>query len=60
VLYVSFNYRLGALGYPQGQEAEDIGALNLGLKDQLTALQWIQQNIGAFGGDKEKVGSIGR
>ncbi|THV05188.1 extracellular triacylglycerol lipase precursor [Dendrothele bispora CBS 962.96] len=59
VLHVSFNYRLGALGYPQGQEAADAGALNLGLKDQLTALQWVQQNIGTFGGDKEKVTTMG-
>ncbi len=31
------------------------GALNLGLKDQVTALQWIQANIESFGGDKSKV-----
>ena len=55
MIYVSFNYRLGPLGFPQGQEAADKGALNIGLKDQLTALEWIQLNIGAFGGDKSKV-----
>ena len=35
--------------------AADRGSLNLALKDQLTALEWVQANIGAFGGDKEKV-----
>ncbi|KAJ7745866.1 Alpha/Beta hydrolase protein, partial [Mycena maculata] len=54
VIYVNFNYRLGPLGFPQGLEADKKGALNLALKDQLTALEWVQLNIGTFGGDKEK------
>lgn len=45
----------GPLGFPQGREADMKGALNLALKDQLTALEWVQLNIGTFGGDKEKV-----
>ena len=72
MIYVNFNYRLGPLGFPQGQEglftvsmvlhlltidlADDRGALNLALKDQIAALEWIQANIGEFGGDKKKVG----
>jgi len=52
---VSFNYRLGPLGFPQGQEAVDRHALNLGLKDQQAALIWIRDNIDTFGGDKTKV-----
>ncbi|KAG7439417.1 alpha/beta-hydrolase [Guyanagaster necrorhizus] len=55
IIYVNYNYRLGPLGFPQGQEAESRGQLNLGLRDQLTALEWVQQNIGLFGGDKTKV-----
>ncbi|CDO72172.1 hypothetical protein BN946_scf184970.g24 [Trametes cinnabarina] len=55
IVYVDFNYRLGALGFPQGVEATSRGALNLGLKDMLTALQWVQHNIVAFGGDPSKV-----
>ena len=38
VIYVNFNYRVGPWGFPQGSEAIQEGALNLGLKDQLTAL----------------------
>ncbi|KAJ7759734.1 extracellular triacylglycerol lipase precursor [Mycena maculata] len=60
VIYVNFNYRLGPLGFPQGLEAEMKGALNLALKDQLTALEWVQLNIGAFGGDKKKVTVFGQ
>jgi hypothetical protein len=55
VIYVNFNYRVGPLGFPQGQEADDKGALNLGLKDQLAALEWVQLHIQAFGGDRTKV-----
>lgn len=57
MIYVSFNYRLGPLGFPPGREAAATDALNLGFKDQLAALHWIQDNIGAFNGDKSKVGS---
>ncbi|KAJ7059294.1 extracellular triacylglycerol lipase precursor [Mycena amicta] len=55
VIYVNYNYRVGPLGFPQGQEADNRGALNLGLRDQLAALEWVQANIGLFGGDKTKV-----
>ena len=55
IVYASFNYRLGPFGFPTGTDAENNLAFNLGLKDQLAALEWIQANIGAFGGDKTKV-----
>ncbi|KAJ3802306.1 esterase 1 [Lentinula aff. detonsa] len=59
IVYVNFNYRLGPLGFPQGQEAANNKALNLGLHDQIAALTWVQENIGAFGGDKTKVTVFG-
>ncbi|ESK81637.1 extracellular triacylglycerol lipase precursor [Moniliophthora roreri MCA 2997] len=59
VIYASLNYRLGPLGFPQGTEAEQKGALNLGLKDQLTALEWIKRNIATFGGNPAKVTVFG-
>ncbi|KAJ7662161.1 extracellular triacylglycerol lipase precursor [Mycena polygramma] len=60
IIYVSFNYRLGPLGFPQGPEATNQGLLNLGLRDQIIALEWIQANIAAFGGDPAKVTAFGQ
>ena len=60
---VSFNYRLGIFGFidfseiPGGENYPD--ALNLGLLDQIVALQWIKENISAFGGDPENITVIG-
>ncbi|KIJ94871.1 hypothetical protein K443DRAFT_11797 [Laccaria amethystina LaAM-08-1] len=53
IIYVNFNYRIDPLGFPQGQET-----VNRGLKDQVTALEWIQQNIGIFGGDMKKLTTL--
>ena len=55
IIGVSINYRLSFLGFPSGKEPMDAGATNLGLKDQRIALEWIQENIRAFGGDPGKV-----
>ena len=59
VVFVSFNYRLGIFGFadfsevPGGEAYAD--APNLGLLDQIAALQWVKENIAAFGGDPERV-----
>ncbi|RXW15273.1 hypothetical protein EST38_g10582 [Candolleomyces aberdarensis] len=59
LIFVNFNYRLGPLGFPQGQEADNQRSLNLGVLDQMAALEWVQENIGSFGGDKKKVTIFG-
>lgn len=51
MVFVSINYRLGADGFMHFPDA--IG--NRGLLDQIAALQWVQQHIGAFGGDPARV-----
>ncbi|KAL1742048.1 Alpha/Beta hydrolase protein [Schizophyllum fasciatum] len=51
VIYVSMNYRVAAFGFLASQEVKDAGVGNLGLQDR----RWVQQYIGAFGGDPEKV-----
>ncbi|CAL1265778.1 unnamed protein product [Larinioides sclopetarius] len=61
-VFVSFNYRLGALGFMAldilSQTPQDARG-NYGLWDQIIALQWVQHNIRAFGGDPEKVTIFG-
>ncbi|EME22932.1 carboxylesterase/lipase family protein [Rhodococcus triatomae] len=62
VVYVSLNYRVGALGYLDfsGHSTADRRFdSNLGLRDQIAALQWVQRNIAAFGGDPGNVTLFG-
>ncbi|XP_049938848.1 esterase B1-like [Schistocerca serialis cubense] len=57
VLLVTFNYRVGSIGFLSLQNDDIPG--NAGLKDQVFALQWVQRNIAAFGGDPDKVTIFG-
>lgn len=57
VVVVTVNYRLGMLGYLR---SPDISDGNLGLADQLAALQWVHDNIAAFGGDPDAVTIAGQ
>lgn len=62
VVYVSFNYRLGPLGYldfSSYSTRDRPFASNLGLRDQVALLKWVRENIGAFGGDAENVTVFG-
>lgn len=53
-IVVTFNYRLGALGFMYIQNNSNIIG-NYGIMDQRMLLEWIQKNIHYFGGDKNKV-----
>ncbi|EED83923.1 hypothetical carboxylesterase, partial [Postia placenta Mad-698-R] len=55
VVFVSANYRLNAFGFLAGEEVQQAGLGNVGLRDQRFAMQWIQSNINAFGGDGSKL-----
>ncbi|KAI9674702.1 MAG: hypothetical protein M1817_001605 [Caeruleum heppii] len=59
VVYVSINYRLGAFGWLGGPSLQANGTANAGLYDQRLALEWVQQNIKAFGGDPKRVTVVG-
>ncbi|CAG7719445.1 unnamed protein product [Allacma fusca] len=57
VVLVTMNYRLGALGFLSTGDAVSPG--NNGLKDQVLALQWVQENIHHFGGDPNRITIFG-
>ncbi|XP_065207273.1 esterase E4-like [Planococcus citri] len=56
-VYVNFNYRLHVLGFLNLDLPECSG--NAGLKDAVLALQWVKQNIQAFGGDPNNITLFG-
>lgn len=60
VVYVTINYRLGALGFLNLPQLAGEGAGNYGLLDQQAALRWVQANIAAFGGDPRNVTIAGQ
>jgi len=63
VVVVTINYRLGPLGFldPSGLHGS-AGRFetNLGLRDQIAALRWVADNIGAFGGDPGNITLFGQ
>ncbi len=60
VVVVTINYRLGAFGFLNHPELRERGVpANLGIRDQVRALEWVRENIAAFGGDPENVTIFG-
>ena len=59
---VTVNYRLGIMAWadftqiPGGEEYTDF---NLGIRDQICALEWVQENIESFGGNPDNVTIFG-
>lgn len=63
IVVVSFNYRLGRLGFfahPALLAANERPVGNYGYMDQIAALRWVQTNIETFGGDPQHVTLIGQ
>ncbi|KAE9367006.1 cholinesterase [Stipitochalara longipes BDJ] len=56
VIVVTFNYRLNILGFPGAPGIQQ----NVGLLDQRMALEWIRDNIAAFGGDCNRITAFGQ
>ncbi|MGO1315830.1 MAG: carboxylesterase/lipase family protein [Cellulomonadaceae bacterium] len=62
MVYVSVNHRIGALGYLDLSDrsvSERRFESNLALRDQVAALEWVRDNIAAFGGDPGNVTLLG-
>ena len=64
VVFVSINYRVGVMGFmahPElSKESGNNASGNYGFLDQIAALQWVQKNIAAFGGDPNNVTIAGQ
>ncbi len=64
IIVIAVNYRLNIFGWfvhpDLSAEAESKTSGNYGLLDQVAALKWVQQNIGKFGGDPQKVMIMGQ
>lgn len=64
IVYVSINYRLGVFGFMAHpaltKESSHNASGNYALLDQVAALQWVKDNIAAFGGDPNKVTIAGQ
>ncbi|KAJ8674898.1 hypothetical protein QAD02_010684 [Eretmocerus hayati] len=58
VIVVTFNYRLGPLGFLNLQHKDALG--NAGLKDQNLVLRWVKRNIINFGGDPDRITIFGQ
>lgn len=62
VVLVTANYRLGLMAWPDFTEVkggEEYTDLNLGIRDHIAALEWVQKNISQFGGDPDNVTIFG-
>ena len=65
VVVVTFNYRLGPFGWfahpalATAERSREDDSGNYGTLDQIAALEWVRDNIGAFGGDKSNVTVFG-
>ncbi len=63
VVLVTINYRLGPFGFlahpALSEESSHDSSGNYGILDQIAALEWVQRNIAAFGGDPDRVTIFG-
>ena len=62
IVSVFANYRVGPLGYLSHEDIRKQYGRdgNFGLDDQLTAIRWVKQHIGDFGGDGENITLLGQ
>ncbi|MDE5670409.1 MAG: carboxylesterase family protein, partial [Eubacterium sp.] len=62
IIMVAFNYRLGPFGFCSHPDLTDANGTcgNYGLFDQTIAIQWVKDNISAFGGNPDKITLMGQ
>ncbi|KAK0751579.1 Alpha/Beta hydrolase protein [Schizothecium vesticola] len=55
IVFVNFNYRVGALGFLASERVREDGDLNVGMLDQRMLMEWVKKHIASFGGDPDHV-----
>lgn len=60
IMHVAMNYRLGFFGFATSDSLKEEGSMNAGLRDQRAAIEWVRDNIAAFGGDPERITIAGQ
>ncbi|PQE07710.1 Carboxylesterase type B protein [Rutstroemia sp. NJR-2017a BVV2] len=59
IIYVAINYRLSIFGFARLPTLKDAKSLNVGMRDQRAALEWVRDNIQSFGGDPTRITAYG-
>ncbi|SPQ21482.1 71117122-090b-44f1-9b5e-52a02fb6a7c1 [Thermothielavioides terrestris] len=59
IIYVALNYRLTIFGFARLPILKEQKSLNNGIRDQRAGLQWVKDNIAAFGGDPDRITLFG-
>lgn len=59
IIYVALNFRLTIFGYARLPLLKEQRSLNVGMRDQRAGLQWVKDNIAAFGGDPDRITVFG-
>jgi carboxylesterase type B len=59
ILYVALQYRLTIFGFARSEVLKNQSSLNVGMRDQMLALELVKENIKAFGGDPDKITVFG-
>lgn len=59
IIHVVLNYRLTIFGFARLPILKSQKSLNVGMRDQRAGLQWVKDNIAAFGGDPDRITSFG-
>jgi carboxylesterase type B len=59
IIYVAINYRLSIFGFARLPILKDAKSLNVGMRDQRLALEWVKENIQSFGGDSTRITAYG-
>lgn len=59
IIFVAMNYRLSIFGFARLPILKDKKSINVGVRDQRLAFEWVKNNIEAFGGDNTRITAYG-